>query len=117
MSGAINAAIIGSNPVAQRLERLQDFWRNIESAPSLTGPLDGFGMGNMLANMTGAMLGIPGFSKAGPLIKNDIDDRIYAKGRRVSDQGLAEVHVEPHDFHGEWNYTIHPKAPHNKPNC
>ncbi len=36
------------------------------------------------------------------------DDRVYTKGRRVSDAQLAAVHLEPHAFHGEWNYTIHP---------
>lgn len=37
-----------------------------------------------------------------------LDDQIYAKGRRVTDTQLATVHLEPHAFHGEWNYTIHP---------
>ena len=53
----------------------------------------------------------------GLLVKSRIDDRIYAKGRRVSDKELAEVHLEPHAFHGEWNYTIHPTAPHDEPIC
>jgi hypothetical protein len=26
----------------------------------------------------------------------------------VRDKQLALVNLEPHDFHGEWNYTIHP---------
>ena len=56
-------------------------------------------------------------TKAGLLVKSRIDARIYAKGRRVSDKELAEVHLEPHAFHGEWNYTIHPTAPHDKPIC
>jgi hypothetical protein len=30
------------------------------------------------------------------------------KGRRISDAQLAEVNLEPHAFHGEWNDTIHP---------
>lgn len=37
-----------------------------------------------------------------------LDERTYARGRRVSDKQLASVHLEPHAFHGEWNYTIHP---------
>jgi hypothetical protein len=41
-------------------------------------------------------------------VRSRIDDRVYAKGRRVSDTQLASVHLEPHTFHGEWNYTIHP---------
>jgi transposase len=56
-------------------------------------------------------------TKAGLLVKSRIDDRIYAKGRRVSDKELAEVYLEPHAFHGEWNYTIHPTAPHDEPIC
>ena len=44
----------------------------------------------------------------GLAVRSRLDDRLYAKGRRVSDQQLASVHLEPHSFHGEWNYTIHP---------
>jgi len=44
----------------------------------------------------------------GLTVRSRLDDRQYAKGRRVSDQQLAGVHLEPHAFHGEWNYTIHP---------
>ena len=51
-------------------------------------------------------------TKTGLLVRSRIDSRVYAKGRRISDQQLAEVHLAPHAFHGEWNYTIHPaKAP------
>jgi hypothetical protein len=41
-------------------------------------------------------------------VRSRIDDRPYLKGRRISDAQLALVHLEPHVFHGEWNYTIHP---------
>jgi hypothetical protein len=44
----------------------------------------------------------------GLAVRSRLDARRYAKGRRVSDQQLASVHLEPHAFHGEWNYTIHP---------
>jgi len=44
----------------------------------------------------------------GLAVRSRIDDRPYPKGRRVSDAQLAQVHLEPHTFHGEWNYTIHP---------
>jgi Rhodopirellula transposase DDE domain len=46
----------------------------------------------------------------GLAVRSRIDDRIYPKGRKVSDKQLALVNLEPHDFHGEWNYTIHPTA-------
>ena len=51
-------------------------------------------------------------TKAGLRVKSRIDERIYAKGRRISDKELAEVNLEPHAFHGEWNYTIHPTVRH-----
>ncbi len=47
-------------------------------------------------------------TKTGLRVRSRVDDRTYAKGRRISDAQLAEVHLEPHAFHGEWNYTIHP---------
>jgi DDE family transposase len=45
---------------------------------------------------------------AGLSVRSRLDARLYPKGRRVSDAQLARVHLEPHAFHGEWNYTIHP---------
>ena len=47
-------------------------------------------------------------TKKGLAVRSRLEDRRYAKGRRVSDQQLASVHLEPHAFHGEWNYRIHP---------
>ena len=48
---------------------------------------------------------------SGLSVRSRLDARIYPKGRRVSDAQLARVHLEPHVFHGEWNYTIHPTCP------
>ena len=50
-------------------------------------------------------------TKQGLTVRSRLDARIYRKGRRVSDAQLALVNVEPHAFHGEWNYTIHPTCP------
>ena len=47
-------------------------------------------------------------TKTGLRVKSHVDTRTYAKGRRITDAQLAEVHLEPNAFHGEWNYTIHP---------
>jgi hypothetical protein len=44
----------------------------------------------------------------GLAVRSRLDAHAYAKGRRVTDAQLAQVHLEPHRFHGEWNYTIHP---------
>jgi hypothetical protein len=47
-------------------------------------------------------------------VRSCIDNRLYVKGRRISDKQLELVNLEPHDFHGEWNYTIHPSK-HTQP--
>jgi hypothetical protein len=47
-------------------------------------------------------------TKTGLRVRSYLDPRVYATGRRVSDTQLAAVHLEPHVFHGEWNYTIQP---------
>jgi hypothetical protein len=49
-------------------------------------------------------------TKAGLTVRSQLDERTYPKGRRVSDQELAEVILEPDPFHGEWNYTIRPST-------
>ncbi|MBW8845013.1 MAG: patatin-like phospholipase family protein [Burkholderiales bacterium] len=59
--GAINAALIAGNPPERRMERLNDFWRHVEQQNRMAGPLDWLGMGNMMANMTTVMRGIPAF--------------------------------------------------------
>jgi Rhodopirellula transposase DDE domain len=38
-----------------------------------------------------------------------IDESAYEKGRKVSDQELAECKIKRHPYHGEWNYEIHPR--------
>jgi hypothetical protein len=47
-------------------------------------------------------------TRTGLTVRSRIDTRTYAKGRRISDKDLAGVNLEPDEFHGEWNYTIHP---------
>jgi len=49
-------------------------------------------------------------TKTGLRVRSRVDNRVYPKGRRVSDKELATVNLEPNAFHGEWNYTIHPTA-------
>ena len=34
------------------------------------------------------------------------DPTTYEKGVKVTDAELAAVPLHPHDWHGEWNYTI-----------
>jgi hypothetical protein len=39
-----------------------------------------------------------------------VDEKTYEKGRKVSDAELAECTIKRHEFHGEWNYEIHPRT-------
>jgi Rhodopirellula transposase DDE domain len=39
-----------------------------------------------------------------------LDGGQYQKGRKVSEEEFAAVNLQPHKFHGEWNYTIHPNG-------
>jgi len=59
--GAINAALIAGNKPENRLPRLRGFWRHVEQQRHAAGPLDWLGMGNLAANMTTVMRGIPAF--------------------------------------------------------
>ena len=49
---------------------------------------------------------------AGLQIHAKLDEQTYPAGIKVSDQELAEVAINRDDFHGEWNYTIKPRADH-----
>jgi hypothetical protein len=42
-----------------------------------------------------------------------LDRRKYPVGRRITDEQFALVNLEPHKFHGEWNYTIRPHSRHD----
>lgn len=48
-------------------------------------------------------------TESGLRVRSEIDQRRYAKGVVVSDEEMAKVNLEPHSFHGDWNYTIRPR--------
>ena len=41
-------------------------------------------------------------------IRSMLDENVYEKGIKVTDEQLAAVNLLQADFHGEWNYTIMP---------
>lgn len=47
-------------------------------------------------------------TNSGLEIQAEIDENIYEKGMKVSDEALAKVNLVADEFHGEWNYTINP---------
>ena len=45
-------------------------------------------------------------TSAGLIVKSAIDEAVYEKGIKVTDEQLAVLAITPHTYHGEWNYTI-----------
>jgi hypothetical protein len=43
-------------------------------------------------------------------VRAELDRGRYPLGVKVGDQELAAVPLVRHEFHGEWNYTLHPAA-------
>ena len=50
-------------------------------------------------------------TRQGLRVHAERDQGTYPTGVSVSDAQLAAVPLQPHDFHGEWNYTIAPGSP------
>lgn len=50
-------------------------------------------------------------TRTGLNIKCIIDPNTYPAGVKVSDADMAALYLMPHEFHGEWNYTIAPRPP------
>jgi hypothetical protein len=48
-------------------------------------------------------------TRTGLNIKCELDAANYPAGVKVSDDDMAALNLTPHEFHGEWNYTIAPK--------
>jgi hypothetical protein len=46
----------------------------------------------------------------GLIIQADYDPNWYPTGIKITDKQLAAVPLDPHDFHGEWNYTINAQS-------
>jgi len=45
-------------------------------------------------------------TKTGLTIQADYDPNWYPTGVKITNKELAAVPLDPHEFHGEWNYTI-----------
>lgn len=42
-------------------------------------------------------------------IKAVLDNTVYEKGRKISDEEFDRINIYKYKFHGEWNYKISPK--------
>ena len=48
-------------------------------------------------------------TKEGLTVHCELDDNVYAKGRKVSDEEMEALNIIRDPFHGDWNYTLLPK--------
>lgn len=48
-------------------------------------------------------------TKSGLKVRAKLDKRKYPLKVKVSDEDMKSLNIEPHEFHGEWNYTIKPR--------
>lgn len=48
-------------------------------------------------------------TKTGLKVYAVLDKRKYKLKKKVTDEKMAAIKLEPHEFHGEWNYAIKPK--------
>ena len=50
-------------------------------------------------------------TKTGLKVQADLDTGYYPTGVKISDKELAALPLQPHQWHGDWNYTITPAPP------
>ena len=46
----------------------------------------------------------------GLMVESALDVARYPVGRKVTDEEMATIQIQRDEFHGEWNYTISPRA-------
>ncbi len=49
-------------------------------------------------------------TRKGLSVRAEADTNTYPRGIKISDKQLAAIQpqLKPHEFHGEWNYTMRP---------
>ena len=48
-------------------------------------------------------------TRTGLKVKAMLDKNSYETGQKVSDEEMQELRLKVHPFHGNWNYTLHPR--------
>jgi transposase len=43
-------------------------------------------------------------------VRSEVDRAHYPMGVVIRDEQMAQIQLEPHAFHGDWNYTIRPRV-------
>ena len=50
-------------------------------------------------------------TRAGLTVRASLDPGSYPEGVKVSDDQMAALPLDRHDWHGDWNYTLRPEHP------
>ena len=48
-------------------------------------------------------------TQTGLRVRAEIDRGQYPKGRKMTEEEMAQIQLHPDEFHGDWNYTITPR--------
>ncbi len=54
-------------------------------------------------------------SRSGLRVRSEVDRGRYPGGVTVTDMQMATIQLQRHQFHGDWNYTIHPISKRRRP--
>jgi hypothetical protein len=50
-------------------------------------------------------------TRAGLRVRAELDTATYPPGVKISNEQMAALPIHRHDWHGDWNYTLHPAPP------
>jgi hypothetical protein len=50
-------------------------------------------------------------TRTGLRVRAELDTAAYPPGVKISDEQMAALPLHRHDWHGDWNYTLHPAPP------
>ena len=53
-------------------------------------------------------------TESGLKVRFEVDPKTYPAGVKVTNREMDAIVLEPHSFHGDWNYTIRPNTPGTK---
>jgi hypothetical protein len=51
-------------------------------------------------------------TRTGLKVHAELDPGVYQTKVKIDDEQMAAIALDRHDFHGEWNYTLHPEPRH-----